>query len=71
MPSLSDTANDDEVYKKLKVKHPDMANPKLGFWGKLISRGRYDDYDIVPPIPLLQEDSSGGKKKNNNSLSDA
>ena len=53
MPSLSDTANDDEVYKKLKVKHPDMANPKLGFWGKLISRGRYDDYDIVPPIPLL------------------
>ena len=45
-----------------------MTSPKLRFWAKLISRGRYDDYDNVPPIPLLQEDSSGNKKS---SLSDA
>ena len=50
MPSLSVTADDNEVYKKLKAKHPDMANPKLRFWAKLISRGRYD-YDNVHPIP--------------------
>ena len=71
VPSLSETADNDEIYKKLKAKHPDMANPKPRFWAKLISRGRYDDYDNIPPIPLLQEDSSGGKKNKKNSLSDA
>jgi hypothetical protein len=29
VPSLSVTADDDEVYKKLKSKHPDMTNPKF------------------------------------------
>ena len=67
MPSLSDAADDDEVYKKVKAKHPGMANLKLRFCAKLISRGRYEDYDNVPPIPLLQEDFSGDK----NNLSDA
>ena len=62
------TADDDEVYKKLKAKYPDMANPKLRFWAMLISRGRYDDYDNIPPIPLLQDGSSGSKRNN---LSDA
>lgn len=71
VPSLSEMADDDDVYKKLKAKHPDMANPKLRLWAKLISRGRYDDYDNIPPIPLLQGDSSGGKKTKKNSLSEA
>ena len=70
VPSLSVTADDDEVYKKLKAKHPDMANPKLRFWAKLISRGRYDDYN-VPPIPLLQDGSSSSKKTKKSNLSDA
>ena len=39
VPLLSEMADDNEVYKKLKAKHPDMANPKLRFWAKLISRG--------------------------------
>ena len=38
VPSLSVTT-DDEIYEKLKVKHPDMTDPKLRFWAKLISRG--------------------------------
>jgi hypothetical protein len=69
-PSLSNAPEDDEVFKRLKAKHPDMGNPKLRLWAKLISRGRYDDYDNIPPIPLLQDDSAGKKGKKNN-LSDA
>ena len=71
VPSLSVTADDDEVYKKLKAKHPDMANSRLRFWAKLISWGRYDDYDNVPPIPLLQDGSSSSKKNKKSNLSDA
>ena len=69
-PSLSDTTEDDEIFKKLKAKHPEMANPKLRLWAKLISKGRYDDYDTIPPIPFLQDDSTVTKKKKQNSLSD-
>ena len=47
-----------------------MAIPKLRLWAELISRGRYGDYDNIPPIPLLQDDSSSGKKGKKNNLSD-
>ncbi len=62
---VSDTVVDDENFKKLKEKHPDMSCPKLRLWAKLISKGRYDDFENVPPIPLLQDDSSLSTKKKN------
>ena len=41
-----------------------MANPELRLWGTAHLRGRYDDYDNIPSIHLLQDDSLIGKKNN-------
>ena len=48
-----------------------MSNPKLRLWAKLISKGRYDNYDEIPPIPLLQDSVSTSVKKKKGSVSDA
>jgi len=50
--SSSELTDDvDHIFKELKSKHSDMANPKLRLWTKLIEKGQYDDYDNPPQIP--------------------
>ena len=43
----------DTVFEQLKEKHPDMENPKLRLWAKVIQSGHWEDYDSPPPIPLI------------------
>ena len=40
-------------FKDLKSKHPDMTNPKLRLWTKMITKGHHDDYNNPPVIPLI------------------
>ena len=49
-----------------KYKHSDMENTKLRLWGKLIEKGRYDDLDNLPQIPLITGSPVPAKKKRNN-----
>ena len=46
-----------------KYKHSDMENTKLRLWGKLIEKGRYDDLDNLPQIPLITGSPVPAKKK--------
>jgi len=43
----------DEVFGKLKEKHPNLETAKLRLWAKLIQSGHHSDYDVPPEIPLL------------------
>lgn len=54
------------VFKDLKVKHPDIGKPKIEAMGRLIDRGRYDDYDNPPQIPLITGSPAPLKKKGEN-----
>ena len=56
--------NVDAIFKDLKRKHPDMANPKLRLWAKMIDKGRHDDYDNPPAIPLITGSAPAKKKAN-------
>ena len=58
--------NVDIIFKELKSKHPNMANPKLRLWAKMIDKGRHDDYDNPPAIPLITGSPTPAKKKTNN-----
>ena len=49
-----------EIFCKLKEKHPNLEAVKLRLWGKLIHSGHHDDYEDPPDIPLL---TGRGKKK--------
>ena len=49
----------DEIFGKLKEKHPNIETVKLRLWGKLIQSGHHDSYEAPPDIPLL----SGSVKK--------
>ena len=49
-----------EIFCKLKEKHPNLETVKLRLWGKLIHSGHHDDYEDPPDIPLL---TGHGKKK--------
>ncbi len=53
----------DEIFKKLKDKHPQMAAPKIRLWARLIQSGRCDDYDTPPNIPLITGAPVGAKPK--------
>ena len=53
----------DVIFKDLKRKHPDMTNPKLRLWAKMIDKGRHDDYDNPPAIPLISGSPAPAKKK--------
>ena len=64
------TDNADQIFKELKHKHSDMANTKLRLWAKLIDKGRYDDYDNPPQIPLITG-SPAPEKKKRDSISNA
>lgn len=61
--SSSNKENVDQIFKDLKTKHSDMENPKLRLWAKLIDRGRYDDYDNPPQIPLITGSPAPAKKR--------
>lgn len=56
--------NVDVIFKDLKSKHPDMTNPKLRLWAKMIDKGRHDDYNNPPAIPLITGSPAPAKKKN-------
>ena len=56
----------DLIFKKLKSTNPDMDNPKLHLWAKMISKGRHDDYTNPPQIPLITGSSAQFKKKSSN-----
>ena len=43
----------DFVFRQLKENHPDMENPMLRLWAKLIQNGHWEDYDAPTPIPLI------------------
>lgn len=43
----------EEIFTKLRKKHPNMRFPKLRLWSKLIQNGRYDDYDAPPDVSLI------------------
>lgn len=43
----------DEIFGKLKEKHPNIEAVKLRLWGKLIQSGHHDSYEAPPDIPLL------------------
>ena len=54
IPSTEADNNDLEViFKQLKTKHSTMENAKLRLCARLIGKGRYDDYDTPPQIPLI------------------
>ena len=57
----------DFVFRQLKENHPDMENPKLRLWAKLIQNSHWEDYDAPPPIPLI----TGEKKPRKESVADA
>ena len=68
-PSCSDSCKVDSVdliFKELKKKHPDMHCPKLRLWAKMIDKGRHDDYDNPPQIPLITGSTVPAKKKSGN-----
>ena len=54
------------IFKRLKEKHPDTECTKLRLWARLINRGKYDDYDKPPPIPLITGSPVPAKKKSEN-----
>ena len=60
------TENVDRIFKELKSKHSDMENTKLRLWAKLIEKGRYDDLDNPPQIPLITGSPAPAKKKRDN-----
>ena len=60
------TDNVDQIFKELKCKHSDMENTKLRLWAKLIEKGRYDDLDNPPQIPLITGSPAPAKKKHDN-----
>ena len=60
------TDNVDQIFKELKSKHSDMENTKLRLWAKLIDKGRYDDVDNPPQIPLITGSPAPAKKKRDN-----
>ncbi len=66
--SSSSEANEnmDQIFKDLKKKHPDMQSTKLRLWARLIDRGRCDDYDNPPQIPLITGSPAPAKKKSDN-----
>ena len=49
-----------DIFCKLKEKHPNLETVKLRLWGKLIHSGHHDNYEDPPDIPLL---TGNGKKK--------
>ena len=53
----------DLIFKKLKNNHPDMLGPKLRLWAKMIDKGRHDDYNNPPQIPLITGSPVTAKKK--------
>ncbi len=53
----------DEIFKKLKDKHPQIAAPKIRLWARLIHSGRCDDYNMPPNIPLITGAPVGAKPK--------
>ena len=55
--------NVDIIFKELKSKHPNMTNPKLRLWAKMIDKGRHDDYENSPAIPLITGSPAPAKKK--------
>ena len=62
----------DKIFKDLKEKHPDMECPKLRLWAKFIYKGRCDDYDNPPDIPLITGSPARAKKTSlSNALVDA
>ena len=61
----------DDVFKKLKEKHPDMATPKLRLWARLIQSGRHDDYEIPPNIPCSPATSKPKKESIGDALTGA
>lgn len=66
--------NVDQIFKDLKTKHPDMEATKLRLWARLVDKGRYDDYDKPPQIPLITGSPAPAKKKSDsisNALVDA
>ena len=67
------TDNVDQIFKELKSKHSDMENTKLRLWAKLIEKGRYDDLDNPPQIPLITGSPAPAKKRDSisNALVDA
>ena len=67
------TDNVDQIFKDLKSKHSDMENTKLRLWAKLIEKGRYDDLDNPPQIPLITGSPAPAKKRDtiSNALVDA
>jgi hypothetical protein len=50
------------IFKELKRKHPDMANPKLRLWARMIEKGRHEDYDNPFAIPLISGSPAPAKK---------
>ena len=42
-----------------------MTNPKLRLWAKMIDKGRHDDYENPPAIPLITGSPAPAKKKTN------
>ena len=59
----------DPIFEKLKALHPKMDNPKLRLWAKMIDKGRHDDYNEPPQIPLIT--GSSNSKKKSPSVADA
>ena len=57
--------NVDIIFKELKSKHSNMANPKLGLWAKMIDKGCHDDHENSPAIPLITGSPTPTKKKAN------
>ena len=39
-----------------------METPKLRLWAKMIEKGRHDDYDKPPNIPLINDGATSSKK---------
>ena len=64
--SSETTDNVDQIFKELKSKHSEMENTKLRLWAKLIEKGRYDDLDNPPQIPLITGSPASTKKKRDN-----
>ena len=60
---LKELDNSEVIFKELKTRHPDLPNPKLRLWAKMIDRGRHEDYDNPPNIPLITGSSGPTKKK--------
>ena len=50
---LRELDNSEVIFKELKTRHPDLPIPKLRLWAKIIDRGRHEDHDNPPNIPLI------------------